>query len=50
MADLPKPDLNFDLVETGCHGNFEVVPIRKKKNEKILLPAKTVRPLNLMQS
>lgn len=46
MADLPKPDLNFDLVETGCHGNFEVVPIRKKKNEKILLPAKTL-PLGL---
>ena len=42
MAELPEPSLTFDLVETGCHGNFEVAPIREKTKEKVQLPAKTV--------
>ena len=42
MAELPEPTLTFDIVETGCHGNFEVAPIREKTKEKVQLPAKTV--------
>ena len=43
MAELPEPDLTFDLVETGCHGNYEVVPIYDRSKERIQLPLKTVR-------
>ena len=42
MAELPKPTLTFDLVETGCHGNFEVVPVGEWTQGKVQLPAKTV--------
>ena len=42
MAELSEPDLTFDIVESGCHGNYEVVPVRERSKEKIKLPAKTV--------
>ena len=46
MAELPEPELTFDLVETGCHGNYEAIRTQDRSNERIKLPLKTVRTLN----
>ena len=46
MAELPRPELTFDLVETGCHGNYEAIRTQDRSNERIKLPLKTVITLN----
>ena len=44
--DSDHIDLNFDLLETGCHGGVEVVPVQKNQSHN--LPLKTVRFINTM--
>ena len=53
MAELPEPELTFDLVETGCHGNYEAIRTQDRSNERIKLPLKTVitsliKPLHVL--
>ena len=47
MAELSEPELSFDLVETGCHGNYEAIRTQDRSNERIKLPLKTVITLNV---